>query len=108
LKCIADREGGLGGAVAEVEIGADGHGTQLAIGQAERDHRRLARRGARVAEGVNERIGRIGQTEEPPPERLWRQLVEEAPQRAVVCRPGDTERGDRAVAQHDTRVDPVG
>ena len=108
LKRIADREGGLGGTVAEVEIGAHGDGAKLPVQQAERDHRRLIYRLARVAESVDERLGRIGQVEEPPPARLGGQLVEEAPQGGVVCRPRDTERGDGAVAEHYTRVELAG
>jgi len=50
------REGGLGGAVAEVEIGAPAMG-RSSVQQASATTRRLMHRVARVAESVDERLG---------------------------------------------------
>ena len=105
LDRIGDGERSLRDAVTEVEIGGDGHESKPFVLEAKRDHGRLTRRVARIAEGVDERLGRIGQAEEAALSRARRQLVEEAPQLALVCGPADAERGDAAVAELSARIE---
>jgi hypothetical protein len=83
-------------------IAATIHGAASVVSAAARD---ATTQGEKV---FNQRLGRVRQSEEPPPARLGRQLVEKAPEGVVVCRRGHAERGDCAVAQHDARVRPLG
>jgi hypothetical protein len=103
LKPVGDCKGGFRGALAEIDVRADRNRPQLALDLPQRDQRRLPRRVGRIAERVDQRLGRSGEAEEAAPVRFRRQVVVEATQRVTVVRRRNAQQRDRAVAQDDAR-----
>jgi hypothetical protein len=108
LEAVGHRECRFGDAVAEVQIRSDRNRPQLAVDEPECQVGDLARRIRRVAERVDQPIGRIAEREEPPPVRFRRELVEETAQRVAILRNRQSDGRKRAVAQDDARLRSIG
>ena len=109
LEPIVHREGHFRHLAGQRDVRPDRDQAHVIAHLALDEQRQAARRRRRIAERLDQAVGRLAHGEEPLAPRLWRQVVEEPADRVGVAALGGADRRDGAVPEDEPRqVDVVG